>query len=320
MKNNSLKKYTMFIKEHVMVVICIVLAIICTFASDKFLTLSNIFQILKQNSVVGILAIGECIVIIAGGVDSSIAFTMVACVMVLGKFQELPLIALFFLALILGFALGTVPGIAAAYFDVVPFIATMAMGIITEGIALIVNYGKPIAWSENHQDFIVFLGRKSIGPVPNMVIGFIALAIIGQLVLSFTRLGYSWRAIGGNSQAAYWSGVNSKRYKVLSHSFAGMVAGIAALFMIARVSASDPTAGSTVTPDAMAAAVLGGTFIGGQGHGSIVGAVLGTFILGMITNIFNLIGLSSYAQYIVKGIVILLAVVLGSQSVASKKV
>lgn len=307
-------------KDHIMVLICVILVAVCSLASPRFLTVSNIFSILKQNSVIGILAIGECIVIIAGGVDSSIAYTMVACVMILGKLQTMPLWVLVLIALACGFLFGLIPGVAAAYFNVVPFIATMATGIITEGIALIVNYGKPISWGGIHSEFTDFLGRGTVGPVPIMVIGFFLLAIVGQTVLSYTRLGFNWRAIGGNAQAAYWCGVKSKLYQMLSHAFAGMMAGIAALFMIARVVASDPTAGCTSTPDAMAAAVLGGTFIGGQGHGSILGAILGTFMLGMITNIFNLIGLSSYAQYIVKGFVILLAVVLGSNSVASKKI
>lgn len=307
-----------YAKRHIMIVLCVILLIICSCASPKFLTASNILSILRQNSVVGVLAVGQCIAIIAGGIDSSLAYVMCAGVMVLGKVQDLPLIVCLLIVLAFGFALGTVSGIAVAYFNVVPFIATMAMGLIAEGIALLANRGKPIYWQTNHQDYIEVMGSGETHGIPNMVLTFVIIVLVGQLVLSKTKLGFAWRAIGGNSQAAYWSGVRSKFYTMLSLSFSGMMAGAAAMLMVARIGASDPTAGNTTTMDSMAAAVLGGTFIGGKGIGSIAGALLGTFMLGMVNNIFNLVGFSAYMQDITKGIIIILAVVAGSKSVAGR--
>lgn len=307
-----------YAKRHIMIVLCVILLIICSCASPKFLTASNILSILRQNSVVGVLAVGQCIAIIAGGIDSSLAYVMCAGVMVLGKVQDLPLIVCLLIVLAFGFALGTVSGIAVAYFNVVPFIATMAMGLVAEGIALLANRGKPIYWQTNHQDYIEVMGSGETHGIPNMVLTFVIIVLVGQLVLSKTKLGFAWRAIGGNSQAAYWSGVRSKFYTMLSLSFSGMMAGAAAMLMVARIGASDPTAGNTTTMDSMAAAVLGGTFIGGKGIGSIAGALLGTFMLGMVNNIFNLVGFSAYMQDITKGIIIILAVVVGSKSVAGR--
>lgn len=307
-----------YAKRHIMIVLCVILLIICSCASPKFLTASNILSILRQNSVVGVLAVGQCIAIIAGGIDSSLAYVMCAGVMVLGKVQDLPLIVCLLIVLAFGFALGTVSGIAVAYFNVVPFIATMAMGLVAEGIALLANRGKPIYWQTNHQDYIQVMGSGETLGIPNMVLTFVIIVLVGQLVLSKTKLGFAWRAIGGNSQAAYWSGVRSKFYTMLSLSFSGMMAGAAAMLMVARIGASDPTAGNTTTMDSMAAAVLGGTFIGGKGIGSIAGALLGTFMLGMVNNIFNLVGFSAYMQDITKGIIIILAVVAGSKSVAGR--
>lgn len=301
-----------------MIVLCVILLIICSAASPKFLTASNILSILRQNSVVGVLAVGQCIAIIAGGIDSSLAFVMCAGVMVLGKVQDLPLAVCLLIVLAFGFALGTVSGVAVAYFNVVPFIATMAMGLVAEGIALLANRGKPIYWQNNHQDYIEIMGSGETLGIPNMVLTFVLIVVVGQIVLSKTKLGFAWRAIGGNSQAAYWSGVRSKFYTMLSLSFSGMMAGAAAMLMVARIGASDPTAGNTTTMDSMAAAVLGGTFIGGKGIGSIAGALLGTFMLGMVNNIFNLVGFSAYMQDITKGIIIILAVVAGSKSVAGR--
>lgn len=317
-RNGLLRQGRAFAKNHIMIVLCLILLIICSCASPKFLTVSNILSILRQNSIVGVLAVGQCIAIIAGGIDSSLAYIMCAGVMVLGKVQDLPLLTCLLIALAFGFALGTVSGIAVAYFNVVPFIATMAMGLIAEGIALLANRGKPIYWQNNHQDYIEIMGTGKTLGIPNMVLTFVLIVLIGQLILSKTKLGFAWRAIGGNSQAAYWSGVRSKFYTMLSLSFSGMMAGAAAMLMIARIGASDPTAGNTTTMDSMAAAVLGGTFIGGKGIGSIVGALLGTFMLGMVNNIFNLVGFSAYMQDITKGIIIILAVVVGSKSVAGR--
>ena len=304
-------------KRHVMICIAIVLLVVCSVASPKFLTFSNILSIFRQNTIVGVLAVGECIAIIAGGIDASLAQIMCAGVMVLGKVQGYPFPVCCLIVLAFCFAMGMISGVAVAYFNVVPFIATLATGLIADGVALIINYGKPLYWTNSHQDFIKTMGTGSIAGIPNMVVALVLIVVVGQFILSKTRLGYSWRTIGGNKQAAYWSGINSKLYQMLSLSCSGMMAGVAAILMIARVGASDPTAGNTMTSDAMAAAVLGGTFIGGKGKGSIAGALLGTFMLGMINNIFNLAGFSTYLQSVTKGIVIIIAVVIGSKQISS---
>lgn len=317
-KNISPMKIKMFFKNQIMIVICLVLVIVSSIASDKFLTISNILSIFKQNSIIGVLAVGECIAIISGGVDASLAFIMCACVMIMGVFQTLPLWLIILIVLVVGFMIGTITGITIAYFNVVPFIATLAMGTVAEGVALLVNRGRPLYWGTNHANFIKIMGTGSSLGLPNLVISFFILVIVGQLILSRTKLGFSWRAIGGNSQAAFWSGIKSKLYTMLAYSFSGMIAALAAVFLIARVGVSDPTAGNTNTTDAMTAAVLGGTFIGGKGKGTISGALLGVFILGMINNIFNLVGISSYVQFVAKGLILIIAVVIGSKSVASK--
>lgn len=301
-----------FFERNIMIVICIVLMIICTFASDRFLTVPNLLSILRQNSIIGVMAVGQCIVIIAGGIDASIAPMMVAGVMVMGLVQGLPMFLVILIVMAFTFLMGTISGIIVSYYKVVPFIATMAMATIAEGISLIVNRGKPIYWQGEHQEFIKVMGTGSVLGVPNMVIALVTIVIIGQLILTRTKLGFTWRAIGGNAEASYWSGIKSKRYSMLAYSFSSMMAGVASVLMITRVGASDPMAGITNTMDVLAASVLGGTFIGGKGVGSVTGALLGVFILGMINNIFNLVGFSAYAQYITKGMILILAVAFGS--------
>lgn len=300
-----------------MIGVCFVLIVISSIASDKFLSYDNLLLILKQNSITGVLAIGVSVAILSGGIDASCAFMMVGGVMVLGKLSNYPLQVIIPITLVFTFVMGTLSGFAVAYLGVVPFIATMGMATIMEGISLVISNGKPITWT-NHLEIIKIMGTGKIFGIPYLVIGFIVIIIIGQMILSRTRLGFSWRAIGGNSQAAYWSGVNSKRYTMFAYSASALMAGVGSLFMIARVGASDPAAGNTLTMDAIAAAVLGGTHIGGMGTGSIWGALLGTFILGMINNIFNLVGLSKYIQLVAKGLIVILAVVIGSRSTKRK--
>lgn len=303
-----------YFRRNVMIVVCIALIIVCSFSSDKFLTVRNIMSIFRQFSVVGVLAIGACIAIIAGGIDASVACVMCFALMLMGKFQTFPMPVIILIVLAATFVLGTISGITIAYFNVVPFIATMAMATVAEGGALLVNDGKPIYWQDKHSGFVSFFGLSSTGPVPNLVIGFFLLAIVGQIILMKTKLGFSWRSIGGNAQAAYWSGINTPRYTVLAYSCSAMISGVAGIFMFARIGTSEPTAGITWTMDALAAAVLGGTVIGGKGKGSITGAILGAFILGMINNIFNLINVSSYIQYIAKGFILFAAVIVGSHT------
>ena len=303
-----------FFRRNIMIMVCMVLIIICSLSSEKFLTLRNIMSIFRQFSVVGMLAVGASIAIIVGGIDASVACVMCFALMVMGKFQEYPMPAIILVVLAVTFVVGTFSGIAIAYFNVVPFIATMAMATIAEGSALLVSDGKPIYWNENHSDFVQFFGLGSTGPIPNLVIGFFLIACIGQVILMKTRLGFCWRSIGGNAQAAYWSGIDTPKYTVLAYSCAAMMSGLAAVFMFARIGTSEPAAGITWTMDALAAAVLGGTVIGGKGKGSITGAILGAFMLGMINNIFNLINVSSYIQYIAKGFILFAAVMASSQT------
>lgn len=323
MKNTSTRKIgtrdifesvRAYFGRNITVLVCIVLVIICSFTSDKFLTIKNLMSIFRQNSVIVVLAIGASVAIIAGGIDASLASMMCFGIMVMGRVKDLPMILIILIVLAACFLMGTISGIAIAYFKVVPFIATMAMATIAEGAALLLNDGKPIYWGAQHAGFVEKFGLSSTGPVPNLVIGFVVLVIIGQLILSKTKLGFAWRSIGGNSQAAYWSGINTHRYTVLAYGTSSMIAGIAAIFLFARIGTSEPTAGLSWGMDALAAAVLGGTPIGGRGKGSIVGAILGAFILGMISNIFNLIGVSSHIQYIAKGVILFIAVIVGNFS------
>jgi ribose transport system permease protein len=306
-----------FLLEHVMLLVCAVFLIIGAILTPSFLTVSNLFSVMKQMSIVGFLAAGQSVAIITGGIDASMGGLLSASVIILALVQDRPLILV--VIIVLGFSTlyGLLTGAIVSYFKIAPFITTLGMGTIGEGLALLLAKGRPI-YVESNKDFFKSIGTGSISVVPYMVIIFFVVVIIGQLILSKTSLGLHWRAIGGNEGATYWSGINTKRNKMFAYAFSGLMVGIAALMTIARTSVADPVVGQGLSLDAMSAAVLGGTYMGGGGVGSVLGAILGTFILGLINNLFNLLNVSAYFQYIAKGAIIVIAVIAGSKALKKK--
>ena len=211
------------------------------------------------------------------------------------------MIACLIIVLAFGFLMGTVSGVAVAYFNVVPFIATMAMGLVAEGLALLANRGRPIYWEDNHAYYIETMGSGETFGIPNMVLTFVIIVIIGQLVLTKTKLGFAWRAIGGNAQAAYWSGVKSKFYTMLSLSFSGMMAGAAAMLMVARIGTSDPICGQYEYDGFHGSGCSRGDIYWGQGHWLYCRRSARNIYAWNGKQYFNLVGFSAYMQDITKG-------------------
>ncbi|MHB1313851.1 MAG: ABC transporter permease [Christensenellales bacterium] len=306
-----------FLIEHVMILVLVLFIICGALLSPDFLTVKNIFSILRQMSIIGVLACGQSVAIISGGIDASMGGVLSACVIMYALLEQLPIVAVIIIVLLLGASLGGISGSIISNFKVAPFIITMGMGVVGDGIALLLSSGRPF-FLVNHLDILGALGTGYVSFVPIMVIVFFIIAVIGQVILSKTSLGMQWRSIGGNEEAAYWSGVKTKRIKILAYAFSGMMAGAAAIFAIGRTGVADPITGTGLSLDAMSAAVLGGTYMGGGGIGSIIGAILGAFILGIINNLFNILNVSTYWQSIAKGLIIIFAVVAGSSTLSKK--
>jgi ribose transport system permease protein len=191
------------------------------------------------------------------------------------------------------------------------------MGTVGDGLALLLTEGRPIFVRKNLHVFEV-IGGGYLGFIPYMVMIFLAVVVCGQFLLSKTSIGVYWRSIGGNEEATYWSGVNTKKYKLLAYSTSGTLAGIAALLAVSRTGVGDPVVGQGLALDSISAAVLGGTYLGGRGVGSVAGALLGAFILGLINNLFNLMNISAYWQLVAKGAIIILAVLAGVKALRKK--
>ena len=280
------KKGKRFFIDNIMLSVCVVFMIVGSALSPNFLTVSNIFSVLRQMSIVGILAAAQSIAIICGGIDVSLGGLLSASVVVISLVQGFPFPVVVLIVLLFAFAFGAVTGLAVSYGRIAAFIASLGMGTVGDGLALLLTEGRPI-FIRNNLDIYQSIGSGYIGFMPYMVLIFIIVVICGQLILSRTSIGVYWRSIGGNEEATYWSGIDTKKYKLLAYATGGALAGIAALLAVSRTGVGDPVVGQGLALDSISAAVLGGTYLGGGGVGSVTGALLGAFILGLINNLFK---------------------------------
>ena len=285
---------------------CIFLVIFPT-TRTTFLTPNNMFNILRQNASNLFLATGMTMVIILGGIELSVGSVIAlsgcvaaGCVVNLG----LPEAVGFLAAILVGAIVGMFNGLVICKTDIPPFIVTLASMNIAKGIALVYTQGAPIRCMT---DAFKFPGAGYVGPVPTPVILMLIVFVIAALMINRTQLGRHIYAVGGNAQAAKFSGINVSKVKFIVYTYTGIIAGIAGVVVASRLYSGQPTAGDGAEMDAIAAVVVGGTSMSG-GSGRIGGTLIGVLIIGVLNNGLNLMGVDSNWQYIVKGLVILLAV------------
>ena len=274
---------------------------------STFLTPKNMFNILRQNASNLVLATGMTMVIILGGIDLSVGSVIAlsgvvaaGCVVNFGLPEAVGFIA----AIAVGAAVGLFNGFIICKTDIPPFIVTLASMNITKGIALVLTGGAPIRCMT---DAFKFPGAGYVGPVPTPVILMFIIFILAALMINKTQLGRHIYAVGGNVQAAKFSGINVQKVKFIVYAYTGVMAGIAGVVIASRLYSGQPTAGDGAEMDAIASVVVGGTSMSG-GSGRIGGTLIGVLIIGVLNNGLNLMGVDSNFQYIVKGLVILLAV------------
>ncbi|MEJ9281623.1 MULTISPECIES: ribose ABC transporter permease [Ureibacillus] len=288
----------------------ILLIIVVSILNPSFLTISNIFNVLRQVSISAIIAFGMTFVILTGGIDLSVGSTLaltgaVAASLLAGGFD--PILSMG-IALILGLILGGINGVIITKGKVAPFIATLATMTVYRGLTLVYTNGKPISGLGDHASFQLF-GKGYFLGIPIPVITTLITFGILYFILHKTTFGRRVYAVGGNEEAAKLSGINADRVKIAVYAISGFLAALSALILTSRLNSAQPTAGQSYELDAIAAVVLGGTSLNG-GKGWIFGTLIGALIIGVLNNGMNLIGVSSFWQQVVKGIVILLAVLL----------
>lgn len=286
------------------------LFIIMSIITTDFLTVDNLVNVMRQSSVLCIMAVAMTFIIITGGIDlsagSQLAVSGVAVSGLIVAGVPIPLAIL--LTIIIGGLIGLFMGTVISTQNIPPFIVTLAMLTILSGIAFVYTEGTPIVVSD-----AVFreIGRGFIGPIPTAIVIMIIVAIIGHLLLSHTRFGRYVYTIGDNEEAARLCGINVKLVKTSVYAFGGAIMAIAGIVLASRLSSGSPNAGTGSELDAIAAVVLGGTNLFG-GEGKISGTLMGVAIISILNNGLNLLNVSSYNQLMIKGVVILLAVWLNS--------
>lgn len=312
-KNNSLKE--LLIKYKSLLGLVLLIAVV-SILNPAFLSAKNIMNILRQTSVNAVIAAGMTFVILTGGIDLSvgsilgISGAVCASLLVSGQNVVVAVIS----ALVVGAIVGFLNGFIISKGKLQPFIATLATMTVLKGLTLVYTNGNPITLGSNElaMSFGKIGGGTILGiPTPAMIM--IVVFMICYYILHNTRIGRYTYALGSNEEATKLSGLNTDKIKIWVYTMSGILASVAGIIITSRLYSAQPTAGSGYELDAIAAVVLGGTSLNG-GKGKITGTIVGALIIGVLSNALNILDVSSYYQTMVKGAVILLAVLLDRKS------
>jgi ribose/xylose/arabinose/galactoside ABC-type transport system permease subunit len=289
------------------------IGIILSFASDRFLSVYNLMNVVRQISIEGIIAAGMTYVIISAGIDLSIgsvlAFSGVFAVRLMSDFGVniwLSIAA----ALLAGLIFGLINGFCVAHMNIPPFVATLGMMSIVRGASYLFTGGQSITCTV--QSFRS-VGNGYLGPIPLPVIYMLLFYAALILILSQTRYGRYLIAVGGSEEAARLSGIRVSRTKVIAYSLTGLSAALSGVILASRLGSGQPIAGLGSELNVIAAVVLGGTSLAG-GRGTVWGSLVGALLIGVLNNGLNLLGISFFYQQVVGGFVIILAVFINTKT------
>jgi ribose transport system permease protein len=288
----------------------VLLGLVCLIATaryEAFLTSENLLNVLRQNSMLGIIALGMTFVILTGGIDLSVGALLAVAGVIAASLADRGLIVALSAATLVTVVLGLINGVIIAKARIQPFIVTLGMMIAARGLALAVT-GEESVRIQGLTDDFTWLGRGWISFLPVPVVVLLVVYFIGWVILNYTRFGRHVFSVGDNDEAARLMGLNTDRVIILVYGVSGLLAGLAGVILASRLGAGQPVAGVGWELDAIAAVVVGGTLLTG-GKGSVVSTFFGFLLLGVIFNIFNLEGqISPWWQLVFRG-AILLAVV-----------
>ena len=322
-----------FMSKYSIYLVLIAMMIFMGTISKDFFTTTNLINVLVAESGRGLLVLGECYVIISKGIDLSvgsiIALSSVTSASLVQQvtydsriLQNMPAldpvlcaILALVVGVLVGLAFGLFNGLLVAYTKTPPFIATLGSMVIAAGLALMYTNAFPV--SMLYPEFKK-IGQGKIGSIPVVVIVFVAIVILAWVILNKTRFGQSIYAIGGNESAARYTGINVEKNICLIYMWSGVLAGLAGVMITARSGSGIATLGDGYELDAIAAATVGGVSQAG-GVGTIGGAVVGIFILGVLNNGLLLLGVSPYLQQVIKGAIIIGAVVVDMRKAVKGK-
>lgn len=319
--NSSLDKGTFktFYRKYGILIIFIIMFIISAIISPTFLKPVNLVNILRQNSVVILIACGETLLIISGMIDLSAGMvaTLAGCLAagMMSSTQSLPIALLCGIGV--GAAVGWINGFLITHFKLPPFIATLAMMNVAEGVTQVYTNGSPISGIGS----MAQLGQGSIFGVrliPIPVVIMIAIVLLSWFILKKLSIGTYTYAIGSNERAAIASGINTRKIKRILFVISGAMVGLAGVVLMARLNSGQPGVGAGYEFDAITGVIVGGTSFSG-GSGSIFGTLVGALIVGMMNNILNLLNVPTQYQMIVKGLIIAIAVIIDIRTKSAKE-
>ena len=330
MDRSANNKFAALISKYTIFVILFVLVVILSLASPMFMTPKNIINILTSESSRGLLAFGVAFCIISRGIDLSLGSVMaVSSVFAASLVQKLTYPTLIipnltyvpaWVAVLVGLAIGTVFGLAngllIAYTKIPPFIATLGSQVIARGVALLYTNAYPVPMLR--PDFTIIGQGNMFGFIPNIVAVFLLFAVIAYIMLNQTRFGKNVYAIGGNEDAARAAGIKVERNLVAIYTWSALTAAVAGVMVTSRSASGISSLGISYELDAIAAATVGGISHTG-GIGTITGVIGGILVLGVINNGLLILGVSPYLQQIIKGVIIVVAVIFDMRKIARKK-
>lgn len=320
LNSNPKMTFKQFFDRFGMLFVLLLFCIILSFANDTFLTWGNWQNVMRQISVNGILAMGMTFVILNGGIDLSIGSLIAVSGVISAKYMvdnpDSPIIIPILLSILVCAAFGAIYGSVISWTGLPPFVVTLSVMQIARGLALAYTEGQPILIK--NEAFRSIGQSKLFGIIPTLVIVFLGVFLLSHFLLKQTKFGRYNYAIGGNQAAAEASGVNVKKHKTLVYILNAAFVGLAGVVLAARTQSGQPAVGVGYECDAIAAVVIGGTSMSG-GVGGVTGTIIGVFVIGIINNGLNLLGVSSYYQTVAKGLIILAAVLIDFFTKRAKK-
>lgn len=302
------KKVMNKIQDFGALIALIALIIVISIISPQFRTLDNFMSLVRQSSINGFIAFGMTCVILTGGIDLSVGSTLALSSAFCAFFIKsgMPVGIAMLLALFIGTGCGLISGLLVTKGRLQPFIATLITMTVFRGVTMIFMDGKPIS-GLGDSSLLKFVGKGNIFGIPFPVILFIVVFLIFLFLLQKTVFGRRIYATGSNATSAKLSGVNINKTKLITYAISGGMAALSGLILLSRLASAQPTLGDGYELDAIASVALGGTSMNG-GRGRIWGTFVGVLIIAVLNNGLNILGVSSYYQSVVKGIVILIAV------------
>jgi inositol transport system permease protein len=296
------------------------MVLVASFLSPAFMSRINLINIVRQMSVVGLIALGVTGVIVSAGIDLSSGSVVGLTAVVAASLAQdpefstpfypglhVPLIVPVLAACAVGALVGSINGSLVAKTRIPPFIATLGTFTAIRGVALLYTGGRPIS---DLTDAYNFIGQGDVFGLPVPIIILVIMAVVTHILYAHTKFGKYIYAIGGNEQAARVSGIDASKYKMLIYVYAGFLAGLAGLVVSSRIGSGQPGLGVGYELDAIAAAVIGGSSLSAGGIGTVAGTVVGALIIGVLNNILDLMNVSAYWQQIIKGCIIVGAVII----------